>query len=110
MRRPGHLRTSTRDGWSQVVAVACLGAFVVGVYVVVVVGGGALTGRTSTPSRTLSVVATVVVALGFERARRWSELAAAGLLHRSAASPYDVLSRFSGTVTGGYATGELPDR
>jgi signal transduction histidine kinase len=90
--------------------VAGLTVFVVAVYVAVVVGGGAVLGRTSTPSLPLSVVATAVVALGFERVRRWTQAGAAHLFGRGGTSPYDVLSRFSETVTGGYATEELPDR
>ena len=51
-------------GWSS-----CLGlaGFVVWVYVVVVLGGGALIGHTDSPSVPLSVLATTVVALLFAR-------------------------------------------
>ena len=79
-----------------------------GVYVVVVVGGGVLIGRTDSPSLGLSVVATAIVALGFERVQSWLETAVAGRVHGGTPSPYDVLSRFSETVTGGYATEEVP--
>ena len=47
------------------VVVVGLGAFVLGVYVLVVLGGGALIGRTDSPSPALSVLATTVVALAF---------------------------------------------
>lgn len=42
-----------------------LAGFVVGVYVVVVLGGGALIGNTESSSVLLSVLATAAVALGF---------------------------------------------
>jgi signal transduction histidine kinase len=86
-----------------------LAGFVVWVYVVVVLGGGALIGRTDSPSVPLSVLATTVVALSFARVHealgrattRW------GLARPS---PYDVLSHFSDAVTGAYERDELPAR
>ena len=58
----------------------------------------------------LSVLATTIVALAFEPVRRWLEAGAVRIFIRGGASPYDVLSQFSQTVTGGYATEELPAR
>jgi signal transduction histidine kinase len=103
-------RRARHPSWSSLLTACALAVFVVGVYVLVVVGGGAVLGRTSTPSVPLSVLATAVVALAFERVRQWAETVAARLLRRGGSTPYDVLSRFSETVTGGYATEELPDR
>jgi signal transduction histidine kinase len=94
----------------RVVVLAGLAAFVVGVYVLVVLGGGALTGRTDSPSLPLSVLATAVVALGFAPVQAALERTATRLGHGGAPTPYDVLSRFSETVTGGYRTEELPAR
>src|SRR5437764_5842468 len=109
--RPGRsTRATADDRWVQLTAVVGLAAFVVGVYVVIVVGGGVLVGRTGSPSVALSVLATAVVALGFERAWVRAQAAAARLLGRSPSSPYDVLSRFSETVGGGYPTDDLPAR
>ena len=71
--------------------VAGLGAFVLGVYVLVVLGGGALLGRTDSPSPALSVLATTVVALAFAPVQRLLERAVA----RRSATPYDVLARFA---------------
>src|SRR4051794_4493252 len=96
--------------WSRLTTAVGLAAYVVVVYAVIVLGGGALMGRTGSPSLSLSLLATVVVALTFERVRRWTESASARMFHRSGSSPYDVLSHFSGTVTGGYATEQLPAR
>ncbi len=86
-----------------------LAAFVVAVYVLVVVGGGALLGRTGPPSAVLSIAATAVVALAIEpvqtrlerlAARRW----AAG------PSPEEALRRFRTATDGCFPTEELPGR
>jgi signal transduction histidine kinase len=91
------------------VVVLGLAAFVACVYVVVVLGGGGLIGRTQSPSPPLSIVATTVVALSFARVQAALETAALrwGL---GKAAPYDVLSQFSDAVTSGYATEDLPAR
>src|SRR3954451_238802 len=96
--------------WSRLTTAVGLAAYVVDVYAGIALGGGALLGRTGSPSLSLSLLATVVVALTFERVRRWTETGPARMFHRSGSSPYDVLSHFSETVTGGYATEELPAR
>ncbi len=103
------LRQLHRGGWSKVVVFLGLAGFVVWVYVVVVLGGGALIGHTDSPSVPLSVLATTVVALLFARVQAALERAAIrwGL---AAATPYDVLSQFSDAVTSAYATDELPAR
>jgi signal transduction histidine kinase len=105
-----HRRRTSAERWAQVTAIVALTAFVVGVYVVVVLGVGALIGSTDSPRVSLSVFATAIVALGFEPVRRWTTRVATGLFHSSGFSPYDVLSHFSETVTGGYATDDIPDR
>ena len=103
----GRLR---RDLRSRLVVMVGMATFVVGVYVVVVLGGGALIGRTDSPSLPVSVVATAAVALLFAPVQAALERAATRFGQGGAATPYDVLSRFSGTVTGGYPTEELPGR
>ena len=110
MRRRRSTPANGAERWMRATAVVGLAGFVVGVYVVIVVGGDALLGRSGSPSVPLSIVATAVVALSFDRVGRWTREAAARLFHRNGASPYDVLSRFTETVTGGYATEDLPDR
>jgi signal transduction histidine kinase len=98
------------DLLGRVVVLGGLAGFVVTTYVVVVLGGGALVGQTDSPDLTLSVLATAVVALGFEPVQHRLEQAARRLVDGGTPTPYDVLSRFSETVTGGYTTEELPDR
>ena len=105
--RPRHLMARGVSG--RLVVVLGLTAFVVGVYVVVVLGGGALIGSTESPSLPLSIVATTAVALSFARVQAALETAALrwGL---GKAAPYDVLSQFSDAVISGEATEELPAR
>ncbi len=67
---------------------------------VVVLGGGVLIGHTESPQVGLSVLATAVVALGFEPFRWRLEAAVRRWLDADRPAPYDVLSRFSETVTG----------
>jgi signal transduction histidine kinase len=97
-------------GWRErVVVLGGLAAFVVVVYLVVVLGGGALVGRTDSPDLSLSILATVIVALGFEPVQHRLEAA----VHRRlghGASPYDVLSLFSATVAAEYPADQLPER
>ena len=87
-----------------------LASFVVALYVVVVLGGGAIIGRTDSPSLPLSVLATAAVALLFAPVQAGLDRVATRMGYGASATPYDVLSRFSETVTGGYAHEELPSR
>jgi signal transduction histidine kinase len=103
----GRLSRSVRN---RLVVSVGLASFVVALYVVVVLGGGAIIGRTDLPSFPLSVLATAAVALLFAPVQAALERVAIRMGYGGAATPYDVLSRFSGTVTGGYATEELPAR
>jgi signal transduction histidine kinase len=107
----GRLRRRSRREWSAAILVlAGLTVFVVLVYVVIVLGGGLLIGRTASPSVPLSVLATAVVALAFEPVQARLEAFASRTVHGGLASPYDVLSRFSETVSGSFAAEELPSR
>lgn len=103
------LRKLHRSGWGTVVVLLGLAGFVVGVYVVVVLGGRGLTDRSDSHSRPLAVLATTVVALSFARVRAVLERATIrwGL---SSPTPYDVLRQFSGSVTSAHPTDELPAR
>lgn len=87
-----------------------LAVLVVLVYVVVVLGGGALVGRTSSPSLGLSVLATAIVAVAFDpvqgRLDRWATRVVLG----GPSSPYDVVRRFTTTLAGEHPDSELPER
>jgi signal transduction histidine kinase len=84
--------------------------FVLVTYVVIVVGGGALLGHVSSPQLGLSVLATAVVALAFDSVQRRLEVVAAGMVDGGRPAPYEVLRRFSETVTGSYPAEQLPAR
>ena len=86
---------------------------VTAVYVVVVLGGGLLIGHTDSPHVGLSILATAIVALGLEPLRSWLEAVAKRWVQGDRATPYDVLSRFSESLTGEIEPGrqaELPLR
>ena len=70
------------------------------VYVVVVLGGGLLIGHTDSPHVGLSILATAIVALGLEPLRSWLEGVAKRWVQGDRATPYDVLSRFTESLTG----------
>jgi signal transduction histidine kinase len=107
-------RLRRRSRWEWLVTaihLAGLLGFVTLVYAVVVLIGGALLGRSSSsPAVALSVVATAVVALTFDRVSSYVGDVATRIVHGGRPSPYDVLSQFSGTVTGQYAAEEVPER
>ena len=86
----------SRGGPHRLVVMVGLASFVIGAYVVVVLGGGAIIGRTDSPSLLLSVVATAAVALLFAPVQAALERVATRMGLRRSATPYDVLSRFSG--------------
>jgi signal transduction histidine kinase len=106
---PTAWRSATERGY-RLAVLAGLAAFVAAVYAVVVVGGAALTGSLPSPSPVLTVLATAIVAVGFEPARGRIERSVARLLPDAVRSPYDVLSRFTETVTSGYAGDDVPAR
>jgi signal transduction histidine kinase len=81
--------------------------FVTAVYTLVVRGGGALLGALDRPHLGLSVLATAIVALGFEPVRARLHRGAARLGGRQPAEPYDLLMGFHPETA---ATGEVPQR
>lgn len=95
---------------ARLMVMVAMAGFVVALYAVVVLGGGAIIGRTNSPSLLLSVLATVAVALLFAPVQAAMERVAARLGYGRDATPYDALSRFSETVTAGYTSEELPAR
>jgi signal transduction histidine kinase len=104
-------RRSRREWLATLLLLGGLLAFVLLVYVVVVLIGGALIGRSSSsPDVVLSVIATALVALTFDRMYSFLDGVTSRAVHGGQASPYDVLRQFSGTVSGRYAAEELPSR
>jgi signal transduction histidine kinase len=103
-------RRSHRQVLADVLVLLGLAAFVLLVYVVVVLGGDALTGDSSSPDVALSVLATALVALAFDPVQTRLEQVVARSVGTDQASPYDVLRAFSATATGTYPSEELPER
>jgi signal transduction histidine kinase len=103
-------RRTRREVAATALVVAGLTGFVLLVYVVVVLGIGALIGRTDPPDLVLSVVATAVVAVAFDRVQDVVERAARRIAYAGAPPPSEVWQRFSSAVTGSYPTEELPAR
>ena len=108
MRWHSILRHRSRREWLSAILVACgLVAFVGLTYLAVVLGGGLLLGQTSAPSPGLSVVATALVALGFDPVLGRLERFATRAVWHGRPSPYDALRRLSGAA-GDHAAEDLP--
>lgn len=91
------------DRLASMLVVAGLLVFVGTVYVVTVLGGGALIGHTSSPDTRLSILATLIVALGLGPVQAALQRLARRVVARERELPYDVLSRFSASVTQSHA-------
>lgn len=104
-------RRSRREWLATALLLCGMLAYAALVYVLVVLAGGALLGRTSaSPDVALSVVATAVIALTFDRVQSALDAFTARAVHGGQVSPYDVLRQFSESVTGQYPAEELPSR
>jgi signal transduction histidine kinase len=103
-------RPSRRELLATVLVGAGLTGFVVLAYVVVVLGGGILLGRTSAPSLGLSVLATAAVAVAFDPVQSALERWVARVVLGGRTSPYDVVRRFTTTLADQHPDSELPER
>ncbi|HEX4211927.1 MAG TPA: histidine kinase [Candidatus Dormibacteraeota bacterium] len=72
-----------------------LAVFITAVYVAIVVGVGRAVGSGGNPNVGLSIVATAVVAVGFQPVRERIQRLANRLVYGRRATPYEVLSEFS---------------
>jgi signal transduction histidine kinase len=86
---------------NKTVVYGLLAAVVTAVYVAIVVGIGTAVG--SGGNAFLSAVAAAVVALVFQPARRWAQRLANRLVYGERATPYEVLSGFSGRLAETYS-------
>ncbi|MGI8608020.1 MAG: histidine kinase [Candidatus Dormibacteria bacterium] len=78
-----------------------------GLHVAIVVGVGTLVGSGRQANLLLSIVATAVVAVGFQPARGRLEKLANRLVYGKRASPYEVLSEFSGRLAETFGAGDV---
>jgi signal transduction histidine kinase len=88
---------------SRTLVYGSLAVFITAVYVAIAVGIGALVGSGGKPNLALSIVATAIVAVGFEPVRERVQKVANRLVYGKRATPYEVLSEFSGRVAETYA-------
>ena len=95
---------------SRTLAYGALAAMISTVYVAIVVGLGTLAGGGGRPNLLLSIVATAVVAVGFQPARERLQRVANRLVYGTRSTPYEVLSEFSERVAGSYAADDLLPR
>ena len=79
--------------WARITVIVGLAAFVTAVYVLVVVAGDAILGKDGTPSIPLSVLATTIVALAFERVRRSLHAGAVRMFSRNRLTLFCSLGR-----------------
>jgi signal transduction histidine kinase len=86
------------------VVFAALAVFITGVYVGIVVGIGSIIGAARAPDLALSILATAIVAVAFQPVRDRVQRLANHVVYGKRATPYEVLSQFSGRVAGVYSS------
>ena len=87
-----------------------LAVFITAIYVGIAVGIGAFVGSGGKPNLGLSILATAIVAVGFQPARERLQRVANRLVYGKRATPYQVLSEFSSHVAESYAADEVLPR
>jgi signal transduction histidine kinase len=95
---------------SRTLVYGALAAFITAVYVGIAVGIGALAGGGGRPNLGLSILATAVVAVGFQPVRERVQHLANRLVYGRRATPYEVLSQFSQQAAATYAADEVLPR
>ena len=95
---------------SRTLVYGSLAVLITGVYVGIAVGIGELVGSGGKPNLGLSILATAIVAIGFQPARERLQRVANRLVYGKRATPYQVLSEFSSQVAGSYAADEVLPR
>jgi signal transduction histidine kinase len=95
---------------SRTLVYGTLAVLITGVYVGIAVGVGSLVGSGGKPNLGLSILATAIVAVGFQPVRAHLQRLANRVVYGERASPYEVLSEFSERVAETYAAEELLPR
>jgi signal transduction histidine kinase len=95
---------------SRALVYGTLAALITAIYVGIAVGIGTVIGSGGKPNLALSIIATAVVAVGFQPARERLQRLANRLIYGRRATPYEVLSEFSERVAGTYGGEEVVPR
>jgi signal transduction histidine kinase len=95
---------------SRGVVFGSLAVFITAVYVGIAVGIGTLVGSGGKPNLGLSILATAIVAIGFQPVREQLQRVANRLVYGKRATPYEVLSQFSERVAESYASDDVLPR
>jgi signal transduction histidine kinase len=95
---------------SRTLVYGLLAVFITAVYVGIAVGIGTLVGSGGKPNLALSILATAIVAIGFQPVRERLQKIANRVVYGKRATPYEVLSEFSGRVAETYAADEVLPR
>jgi signal transduction histidine kinase len=95
---------------SRALVYGSLAVFITAVYVGIAVGIGTLVGSGGKPNLALSILATAIVAIGFQPVRERVQKVANRLVYGKRATPYEVLSEFAGRVAETYAADEVLPR
>ena len=94
----------------RTVVYAALAAFITAVYVILVVGVGALVDSHGKPNLGLSIAATAIVAVAFQPVRERVQRLANRLVYGKRATPYEALSVLADRMAATTATEELLPR
>jgi signal transduction histidine kinase len=95
---------------SRSIVYGSLAVFITAVYVGIAVGIGTLVGSGGKPNLGLSILATGIVAVGFQPVRERVQKVANRLVYGKRATPYEVLSQFSERVAESYASDDVLPR
>src|ERR1019366_2413248 len=95
---------------SRALVYGSLAVFITAVYVGIAVGIGALVGSGGKPNLGLSILATGIVAVGFQSVRERVQRVANRLVYGTRATPYEALSQFSERVAESYASEDVLPR
>jgi signal transduction histidine kinase len=95
---------------SRSIVYGSLAVFITAVYVGIAVGIGTLVGSGGKPNLGLSILATAIVAVGFQPVRERVQRVANRLVYGKRATPYEVLSQFSERVAESYASDDVLPR
>jgi signal transduction histidine kinase len=95
---------------SRTLVYGSLAVFITAVYVGIAVGIGALIGGGGKPNLALSILATAIVAVGFQPVRERVQKVANRLVYGKRATPYEVLAQFSERVAESYAVDDVMPR